>query len=209
MKTQFRRVLQVAVLGTMSLASASAGTVFVDDFEGATLGAPPGVGILNWTLAPGGGNMDVIGPGLGGLTCHSGTKCVDTDGTSSAANAVLSRTFSVTAGVTYFLGFWYSGSQRTFLGPDSIRVDFGSAAPLTINTAQGASTWTQDTSLSFVAGASGTATVSFTNLTGPDNVGVLIDDITVTDNAAAGIPEPATLALIGSGLAAIGLRRRK
>lgn len=150
--------------------------------------------------------MDIVGPSLGGITCHSGNKCLDTDGTGSVGSATITRSFAVTAGVTYFLSFWYSGSQRNFNGPDSVRVNFGSAAALDLNQAQGANTWLSDSSRSFVAGSTGTATLSFTNLGGADNVGIIIDDVSVTDNT---VPEPATFALIGGGLMLLGLRRRK
>ncbi len=202
MKFQIGQVLRFGALGILSLGLANAG--FIEDFE---LNANAGnVASLNnthttWAVTP---TVDVVGPGYGSLTCHSGTSCIDLDGTGSQPAGGLNTSFSTVLGLTYTVNFWIGGSQRPFGGPDSVIVNFGTAAPVTINKPQGDSSWTLHT-ISFTAASTGTANLNFAGQ-GADNVGVLLDDVELSDN---GVPEPATLGLIGAGLALIGLKRRK
>ncbi|MBZ5727245.1 MAG: hypothetical protein LAP87_19880 [Acidobacteriia bacterium] len=61
--------------------------------------------------------------------------------------------------------------------------------------------------LNFTSAATGTGTVSFHNL-GGDNIGAILDDVTVA-TAAAGVPEPARSVLLASAFAAIAFLRSR
>jgi hypothetical protein len=58
-------------------------------------------------------------------------------------------------------------------------------------------------SLSFTTGAAGSYTLSFEN-SGADNIGMLLDNVSVSQQVAA-VPEPQTYLLMAMGLIAIGI----
>jgi PEP-CTERM motif len=65
--------------------------------------------------------------------------------------------------------------------------------------------WTQFGATFIATGPS--ATLMFTETTGGTNAGVLLDAVAV--NGATAVSEPASLAMIGLGLAGVGFVRRK
>ncbi len=174
-------------------------TIFTDGFESSAAGinATPN----GWTLAR--SSVDVLAQS-GSFNCHTGVRCVDMDGTSLAAGRIESPDFTFAAGLTYTLTFWVSQNQRGFYGPDSMTACLGTeCATLTLaESAPGTNTWAVHT-LTLI----GTGTVgrlSFDHA-GGDNVGLILDDITLADSSA---PEPGTLALLGAGLGWLWMRRR-
>ncbi len=173
---------------------AGAGTIFTDDFEANLNPFDLNVVPIGWTVNA--GTVDVISFG-----CHSGARCVDLDGSSGQAGT-LSRDFAVTAGQADVLTFWLNNSNRgtdenvdVVFGTTLLSIPVPSTMPLTQFT------------LNFTPLASGTATVSFHNL-GGDNIGALLDDVTVA-TAAAGVPEPASWVLFASAFAAIAFLRSR
>ncbi len=172
-----------------------AGVIFSDGFEGDAQGL--NLVPATWTITNG-GTVDIIGFG-----CHSGSNCVDLDGTSSLA-AVLAHTFSATSGVNYNLSFWLGGSLRGDV--NTVDILLGTAA-LTVASIAGNAAPTQY-NLGWTATSTGTAAFSFHNL-GGDNVGAILDDVVLTSDSSA-VPEPGTCVLLGAGLAGLAaLRRRK
>ena len=169
---------------------------FSDDFDASVSGL--NVVPTSWTVTD--GTVDVVGGGF----CQSGL-CVDLDGSTGNAG-ILSRSFDLTGGVEYTLSFDISGSKRG--GSDDVVVVFGSASR-TFEDLAGSAPYATAT-LAFMPGASGSFAVSFANA-GGDNVGALIDNVSITSAVAAPIPEPESYALMVLGLGVIGAvaRRRR
>lgn len=188
-------LLAAAAVGSLALAgSASAATIFTDDFVNAAYGA--NVTPAGWTTTD--GTVEGLGPAFFGGLCTSGGSadqyCVDLDGSTNDAG-VMTRAFSLQGGTTYIASFDLAGSQRGDL--NSITVTFGGAsATYSLASADAFSTRT----LSFTPTTNGAYSLSFANA-GGDNVGVLLDRVSI---AAGGVPEPATWAVMLLGFFGLG-----
>lgn len=190
-----KKSIVFAALATAS-AMTHAATIFSDNFESNAFGynlTPNG-----WTVSN--GTVDVEG-----CRVVSG-KCIDLDGTSFDAG-VLSKTFSLMAGTTYTASFELAGNQRGIFSPayafDTGTVSFGTQnLSYSVAAYAGFSLY----QLAFTPSASGSYSLSFANA-GADNVGALLDNVSVT----SAIPEPESYALMLVGLGVMGsiARRRK
>lgn len=175
-------------------ASSQAAVVFTDGFDASVSGL--NVVPTGWTVTD--GTVDVVSGGF----CQSGL-CVDLDGSTGDAG-VLSRSFDLTGGVAYTLSFDISGNKRG--GIDDVVVLFGSASRTFEDLA--AATPYATATLDFTPGASGSFAISFANA-GGDNIGALLDNVSISSAVAAPIPEPETYALMLLGLGAIGAAARR
>ena len=167
--------------------AAQAAPVFSDDFNAnaTALNAVPS----GWTVS--GGTVDIIGNGYFDFIPGSGAY-VDLDGSSGAAG-LLSRSFSLSSGVTYVASLQLAGNQRD-AATESVSVNFGgTSASYSLPQSAG---WTAY-SLFFTPSSGGSFSISFAN-TGGDNVGMLLDNVSV-----AAVPEPGTWALLAAGLGMI------
>ncbi|MCX6597646.1 MAG: DUF642 domain-containing protein [Acidobacteria bacterium] len=179
-----------------------AGVIISDNFEGNSyaLNTTPN----GWTVT--GGTVDVIGPGYFNGLCANGTKCIDMDGSTWNAGD-LSRGFSTIAGATYELTWDMNGNNRGY-GPDSMVVSVGSVSQLYTLASNGALATYM---LSWVAPTTGSASIMFSHQ-GGDNVGILLDNIQLTETASvtsAPTPEPGSIALMISGAVALLALRKK
>lgn len=188
-----KKALVLGVLAA-SCAAAQAATIFSDDFDAnaLALNAVP----IGWTVTD--GTVDIIGPTFFSLCASGQGKCIDLDGSTGNAG-VLSKAFNLTAGVQYTASFDLAGNQRG--GSDTGVVTFGTQS-LNFNLASNAAFSTQQ--LVFTPISTGAYTLSFSNF-GGDNVGALLDNVSVT-----AVPEPEIYAMVLAGLGLLGaVKRRK
>jgi hypothetical protein len=185
-----------------------AAVIISDNFDGYP--AVPSGGLILYTSPISFGAWNVTAGSVDllnnypGLPCHSGTQCLDMDGSTNAAGTITTN-FSYTAGVTYALSFWYAGNQRN-ANADTMNVTLGGQSTQLI--VPYLTAWTQGT-LVFTPATNGTGALTFAHL-GSDNQGILLDDVTLQSRGgAAPIPEPATWAMMAGGLMLAGLLRRR
>lgn len=188
----------------------NAGLIFSDDFETEACGAACS-NLKNWTVAR--GNVDVVNS-IGTFGPFPGNaKFLDLDGsTSIAAKLVSKQAFSLAAGTAYTLSFDLAGSHR---GTQTDTVTYGldvdgngSLDFFDSQTLAPAATFAVF-SLVFTATApSGTARIVFDHA-GADYVGLLLDNVSFSANPPTSVPEPASLALLGAGLAGWLAGRRR
>jgi choice-of-anchor C domain-containing protein len=149
------------------------------------------------------GSIDLIN---GLWVSHGGSQSVDMNGSSIGA---ISQGIATTAGTSYDLSFWMSGNGA---GTKTMDVYWGSLASTSLVgsyswTGSGAYSysnmeWQQMTATGLVASNANT-TLYFVSTTGGCCAGPALDDVSLTA-AATTAPEPASLALLGTGLFGIG-----
>lgn len=180
-----------------------ADTVFSENFNETT--AALDVTTAGQFTALSGTNVDIVGPADGyGYLCagpESGN-CVDLGGTGGdpAGHLALTTSLNLATGV-YTLSFDLIGSQRGTT--TSTEVIFGSTYDQIFTLASG-----DDTSgiVSVnVAVSGGPTQLQFIDLSTPNNIGALLDNVTVSTT-----PEPGSWLLLATGLlGTAGLMRRR
>ena len=170
----------------------------------------------DWVTS-GTGNIDLLS---GGITCHSGVRCVDLDGTGTTGptpTTLLSASpITLLANHTYQLTAWISGSQ-VGTGTDTATLGFydNGATPTALSTivstgAMAAATAFTLFTVNYTVGASNVlARLGFTNTTSGDNHGNILDDIRVADVAAVPLPASAWLLLSGALMLGVLARRQR
>ena len=205
-------------------ASASV-VVFSDNFENKKQGSVQNVQRLpGWVVGGGGSSVDYIKAGDFGLTCGgSSGYCIDLDGSTKSGGEI--ATAASFGPGTYTLSFEFSGHQRRWLS------DAGDAMIVSLGDWSKKFRTQPDTgfhthSITFTTTTDGQLSFSQLGMS-YDYYGIILDNVTLTyisggssastignnnNGPTAQVPEPATLALFGAGLAGIGLisrRRRK
>ncbi|MRW91942.1 PEP-CTERM sorting domain-containing protein [Duganella sp. FT80W] len=190
---------KLAIAAALLCASAAqAAPLFSDNFntDPYSLNTPSFAG--GWSATS--GTVDVIGVGtpydlVGGADGHY----IDLDGSTSQA-ALFANSVTLTAGQTYTLTFDLAGNHRGY-STDSVSVNFGSSSQVITRDSGDAFTTYM---LSYTATSTGLASFSFHNA-GGDNVGALLDNVSVT----AAVPEPETYAMLVAGLGLLGFMARR
>ncbi|MCF7999321.1 MAG: VPLPA-CTERM sorting domain-containing protein [Methylovulum sp.] len=206
----FKKSLMALAIMASAVTTANASTVFSDNFDSNALGLGTNLNPVvpaSWSVNN--GTVDIIGNPNSFDFLPGNGRYIDLDGSSNDAG-VLSRAFNLSSGVNYLANFYLAGSHRgtsesgtvTF-GTSSLNYSFIAYNSLNPSP-QHSNTGFTLYSLLFTPTSSGNYNLTFAN-NGNDNVGALLDNVTVTAT-----PIPAAIWLFGSALAGlVGVSRRK
>lgn len=191
---QFKSFASVVALLTLSF-SAHATVVFSDDFEANSVGL--NVVPTGWAVSD--GTVDIVSPAFHSLCGSANGKCIDLDG-STSNSGVMSKTFALTAGLSYTASFDIAGNGRG-AAADSVTIKFGDQS-LSLTAIAANAPWATY-SLTYVPTVSGVFSLSFENA-GGDNIGALLDNVSIS-----AVPEAETYAMLLVGLGLMGMRRQR
>jgi len=202
----FRQLAFATAVASIALAApASAAVIFTDTFVGENGGVSQlnYAALANWDVTQ--GAVDLIGNGT--YDFYPGNNLyLDMDGTNNAQSGAITSKFTLTNGF-YNLSFDLGGSTRGDTNTVVVEFDSNQIGSFTLNSSDPLT----PESFSFSAPTNGKLTFRQTNP--GDNFGLILDNISIDAVDGGGIltpaPEPMTLSLFGTGLAALGLRRRK
>lgn len=202
-----RALLAASVIAMTATPAFAQESIVNGGFESPTVSDPccvtsPPVPIPGWTATP---NVNIVNgtfSSSSGNLAGEGTQYLDLVGEGGTGS--ISQTFATMMGETYNISFLYS--HNLFSGTPSASASFsvdGLFGTISHSTGTNADLDWQTYFGSFVADGS-SATLTFTNLTGGRNEGILLDAVSV-----AAVPEPGTWAMMLLGFGGIGLAMRR
>ena len=181
-------------------------TNFVDNTGQDTMTLPVGsTAMPGWTVA-GGEGLAWIGPtNPFSLTASAGSYFLDLTGYNPGGSfSGVIQTIATSPGSTYRLTFDL-GSSTLYGTPDGILATAGATSQSFTSTLTGTNNWETET-LDFVA-TGGSTSISLIGNSGDNYIG--LDNVDVALVSGPAVPEPASIALLGAGMAGLGLLRRR
>jgi hypothetical protein len=164
--------------------------------------------IPGWTTLSGNGIEVQTNATLGSIDAHSGWHYIELDShpDDGFSNSKMGQNLGKLSAGKYDLSFYYSPRTGN-LGSMGIEFGvFGGASLMDTISTGTVGVWSQMVRSFFVTDSSADTTVYFKAVGQADTLGGLVDTVSV---APAPVPVPAAALLLGSGLAALGLVRRR
>src|SRR5215510_5502208 len=194
-------IILIALTLVVFTPTGQAATIFSDNFntENGGTGQLNYAGFTKWTVSN--GAVDLIGNGFFDFFPGNGLY-VDLDGTVFQAGLLSSTPIALSAG-NYTVQFALGGSRRG--DTNTVRVTLGSFLNETFTLGSGDPLATITRTIT--VGAPTTASLTFQN-NGGDNIGAILDNVSVDSSDATTVPESKSISLMVVGLAGIGILRR-
>lgn len=192
----------VTCLAVLVASEAVADTVlFSDDFNSEAIGLNYS-GFANWDVV-GGGTVDLIGVGSSWNYFPAYGRYVDLDGSTSNPGTLQTKAaFTFASNLEYTLSFDLAGNQRTDV-TDTVTVQIVAGGVQLGQITVGRTDPFQTYTFSFFGNDLSGQKITFQN-SGSDNMGALLDNVTLTV-----VPLPPASALAGLGLLGLVARWRR